>query len=871
MKTKSSLINTKLRFGLLTGLLVLAACSPGIKYTETSTPVDENEKRVVIAANGNYEKVGRVHRFWLGEHFRKEWATPVAVDILYLDSLKPGLTPVRLGGGNQTKSLRLQGGDGKQYVLRSVNKDPSKALPEEFVGTFADDIVQDQISSSNPYAPMVVAELMGSAGIYHSTPRMVYVKGDSTLGEFKEAFNNSLCLFEERPYGSQENNPEFGFAKNIINSEKLFEKIAESSDHRVDEQAFLRARLFDLWIGDWDRHEDQYVWAAFKEGNQTLYRPIPRDRDQAFSNLDGIIPTMASQKWAVRKTQNFDYTIKDVIGLAQIGNYLDRQFTTRLTLQDWKALAAELQVTLSDEKIEKAFSQMPEQIRQLSADVIIAKLKQRRNDLVHYAMVYYQFLSQEVNVVGSDSKERFEVSRMPDSLVVRVFGKTGKKSQRDTLYYRAFFPSQTKEVRLYGLGGDDEFVVTGSVDKSILVRIMGGKGGDSVRDESHVRGLSHRTMVYDQKMKLDVGTETKVFVTSDSLKTTLHRKQYRFDLLAPKLTPGFNPDDGLFLGGGFTFKKQSFGKAPYGQLHSAWGNYAFRTGAYNFHYNGIFKEAVGRWDLVVNTQVQAPSFIYNYYGQGNETEVMQGNLLYHRVRMNQLGANILLQKSLGERTTFSTGLLFQSTRVQKSEDRFISSVESGLDSSDYERHNYTGVQSKFNYTTVDNPLNPSKGIAFSVSATYFQPVGTDGNANGQLAGEFSFYKTFGRLTIANRFGGATLVADDYEFYQSVTLGGTENLRGYRRTRFSGKSSLYHNTELRMALGQRKAYFLRGTYGLLLFHDTGRVWVPGEDSKKWHSGYGGGLWFAPYGKVSFTATYGISSENQLLTIGAGFQF
>lgn len=58
--------------------------------------------------------------------------------------------------------------------------------------------------------------------------------------------------------------------------------VAESHKHNVDQQAALRARLFDMWLGDWDRHDDQFRWASFKENGVTVYKPIPRDRDQIF-------------------------------------------------------------------------------------------------------------------------------------------------------------------------------------------------------------------------------------------------------------------------------------------------------------------------------------------------------------------------------------------------------------------------------------------------------------------------------------------------------------------------------------------------------------------------------------------------------------
>ena len=50
-----------------------------------------------------------------------------------------------------------------------------------------------------------------------------------------------------------------------------------------DQDQVLRSRLFDIWIGDWDRHDDQWRWASFKDKNGfTYYQPIPRDRDQIF-------------------------------------------------------------------------------------------------------------------------------------------------------------------------------------------------------------------------------------------------------------------------------------------------------------------------------------------------------------------------------------------------------------------------------------------------------------------------------------------------------------------------------------------------------------------------------------------------------------
>lgn len=86
---------------------------------------------IKVAANEQYNKAGKVKRILLGEHYREDWATAVDVEILDMSSETGGLTAIKLGGGMQTKSLRLKGANGKEYVLRSVNKDPSKAIASE--------------------------------------------------------------------------------------------------------------------------------------------------------------------------------------------------------------------------------------------------------------------------------------------------------------------------------------------------------------------------------------------------------------------------------------------------------------------------------------------------------------------------------------------------------------------------------------------------------------------------------------------------------------------------------------------------------------------------------------------------------------------
>jgi hypothetical protein len=834
----------------------------------------QKSETVTVAANARYDKAGQFKRVLFGEHYRKEWATPVEIEVLDPGTFAGGLTPIKMGGGLQTLSLRLAGADGREYVLRSVDKDPSKALAAELRGTFAEDFVQDQISSSNPFAPMVVASLEEAAGIFHTNPRLVYVENSTRLASYDSVFGGTVCLIEERPAGNGSNLSEFGQPVQILNSQRLFERIFSNTSHRVDAKSFLKARLLDMLVGDWDRHPDQWLWAEFRSGEEVSYKPIPRDRDQAFAKMDGVIPYLATRKWALRNVQGYDYTIKDLNGLNAAGGFLDRIFLTGLEKRDWLHVAREVQESLSDSVIDAAFRKLPDPIYNISGRKTRDMLVKRRNDLEKYAAGYYRFLSEEVNIIGSQQRETYKVRRLNnDSTEVQMYrGGSGSKHSR-LVYERIFLRQETKEIRLYGMGGDDVFEIEGDVKKGIIIRVIGGPGADSVNDESSVKGWAHKTKVYDnQSSGISTRKEARNFISNDSLKNNYALKPFRFDVFAPAVTPGFNADDGLFLGGGMSYKKQQYGKTPYGWLQSIAANYSFGTGAYAVWYKGVFREAIGKSDLHLSLRYRSPSYVRNYYGFGNETTRRSDvGKEYYRIRMSEFTLSSTLQRQLGKYHRLWMGSEVSSTRLEENQDRFTSSEGSKIDSVDYRRKNFGTFKLGYRFSTLNSDLYPLSGIKVEIGAGYTRNMSDRDRDYVNLNSEVSLYQTKGRFTLANRLGAATNLGNDYEFYQANTLGGLTNLRGFRRDRFTGKTSVFQTTELRARVGQFNAYFTKGTWGLLAFADHGRVWVPGESSKTWHHGYGGGVWFLPFEKMAMTATYGISKEDKLLSVTAGFLF
>lgn len=154
--------------------------------------------------------------------------------------------------------------------MRSVNKSLKIIVPEIFHGTFIEDIANDEISMSHPYAALSVPVMADAAGIYHTNPKYIYVPWQPALDTFNKVYANTLYLLEERPDGDWRDAPNFGNFKKFYNSDEVREKLYEGNDRQVDQVAFAKARVFDMFIGDWDRHMDQWKWGEIKKDKKII-------------------------------------------------------------------------------------------------------------------------------------------------------------------------------------------------------------------------------------------------------------------------------------------------------------------------------------------------------------------------------------------------------------------------------------------------------------------------------------------------------------------------------------------------------------------------------------------------------------------------
>ena len=172
---------------------------------------------------------------------------------------------------------------------------------------------------------------------------------------------------------------------------------------------------------------------------------------------------------------------------------------------------------------------------------------------------------------------------------------------------------------------------------------------------------------------------------------------------------------------------------------------------------------------------------------------------------------------------------------------------------------------------MQNDLLPVKGITWSTGLISLASVTSTGLPVTRLSSDLSLYAPLSsnrRFTFVLHTGGGHIFSDNFEYFQALTLGANNFLRGYRKNRFSGSTMAYASTELRMRLFKLQSRILPGDFGLVGFNDLGRVWIKPERSGKWHSSQGGGIYFTPFNLVMLSALVARSEEETLFNLSIG---
>ncbi|MCW3122204.1 MAG: metallophosphoesterase, partial [Flavipsychrobacter sp.] len=772
---------------------------------------------VTVPANENYANASGFNRIMLGNNYRKEWATPVKFKVFDIKKEKGGMTIERLGGGKQSSVLHLKDKDGNKWVLRSLNKNPQNAIPKNFRQTFAGDVVQEMISANYPYAALCVPALSDALRIAHSNPRFFVVPDDYSLGRYRPLFANTVCMLEEHDAMPDEKS---------IGTFKLFNKLREKNNFTVDQQTLLKARMLDFLIADYDRHFDQWSWHKTDTGDRKQYFPIPHDRDEAFFYSDGLVLKYATWQ-RLPFLKGFRYDIPRVRWQGFVARYFDGAYLNDLDENEWKQVLNEFQQKITDSVISASVKNLPPEIAKMDSAVIVGKLKSRRDLLPERSLLYYKHISKRVNILGSNENEYFHVSKNGTGVSVDVYPIDSSGGQGKAIFSRKFDHKVTKELRLYGFNGDDLFRVDDDVHSKIKLRIIGGQGSDTFDMRGRVRNI-----LYDFKKETNPvlsHRRTDNMFSKDPLVNNYNEKEdnytsWRF----PHLEAGYNPEDQVLLGVGIMQKTFNFRKKPYSTDQRLTSLFAIANKAYQVKYNGEFREVIKKEDILVSGEYVNPT-LNNFFGFGNESKKdPNADIHFYRVRFTDLSGSVIARHRLfGDKLSIGLGPVFYNYywNREHNSDRLLSSPAAiGLDSNSiFHNKSYAGGKLVLDVNNLNAVLFPTRGVDWVTTFTAMNGLNSNSKALTKMESDMAVYASLSepaKVVAVLRIGGGHIFSNNYEYFQALTLGANNYLRGFRKDRFAGSSLLYGDIELRVKLCDVRSYILPGTLGIVGFNDAG---------------------------------------------------
>ncbi|BDG05042.1 BamA/TamA family outer membrane protein [Anaeromyxobacter oryzae] len=829
------------RFGAC-GALLFAISASGAD----EPPADQQHAPdAVVVAPGAHYRAGSFFRFLFGGQWRDDWTTAIQVPELDLSTFDGGLAPVRRGGshGLQTNSLRLNSANGHTWAFRSVDKDARKALDPELRGSIAGNLYRDiTTTSQHPEGALVVASLLEAAGVLHATPQLFVMPDDPRLGEFRD-FAGVLGVMELHAGRG------FAGSDKALGTLELFARMDQRTDERVDARAYLRARLMDVLIGDWDRHWNQWRWLRFEENGERVWRPVPRDRDEAFSRFDGILPSIGEYYTKFLVSFHEDYPSIDKLTFG--GRYIDRRFLVGLEPSDWRAVTSDVVARLTDETIATAVRRLPPEIYARDGAKLERALRARRDALPKESDAFYRLLAEDVDVYGSEGADLATIHRARDGgvdLTLSARNEDTGEALGPHYFHRAFRAGETSEIRLYLLGGADRVVEEGERGGPIRVRIVRG-GPDPAANQNAAANV--------QPTKTDTPDAVQVAdPPGDDQERLIRRYEHPRDwgtdwLVYPQLS--YDGTRGLVAGARLERTQFGFAREPFANQMNFAAAWSTGLAQPRLEYR-LDLRTQSRLGVVAYLAYSGMDFA-NFFGFGNTTarSASLDSHHFYRVDQQRFVVRPLVTASLVGPLRARAGFALQrfsntphdpgspASGAYGSGTMSLADAEAGLD-----------------LDTRSGVLTRRRGLLADLSVRYFPPWLDNASAFTKLRGEA--VAVFGS-PIASPVLLSLRVAGEknwgrYPFFEAASIGGiavtsplslsggaTGNLlRGYDLNRFAGDASIVGNLDVFVPLGRYSAIVpLR--YGLQGIADVGRVFLAGESSHRWHPGAGGGLWLA----------------------------
>ena len=750
----------------------------------------------VVTPGAGYE-AGWFARILLGDQWRDLWTTPVEVPVLDLQSFDGGLRPQRRGGGLQTKNLHLKSGNGGTWVFRSVDKDVSGLLDAETRASIFGEILQDLTSTIHPGAALVVAPLLDAAGVLNAHPQLAVMPDDPALGEFRGTFAGMLGLLEDRS--------DVGESGHKLESTlDVFVRLDTRATEQVDARNYLRARLVDVLVGDWDRHIDQWRWARFEHDGKRVWRPVPRDRDEAFSRFGGIIPSIA--EYYTKQLAGFGESYPPLDKLTFSGRFTDRRFLVWFDRDAWKSETADLVAALTDDVIADAVRRLPSAMYAKGGAELERLLRVRRDGLERASGDYYRLLASQVDLRAAEG-ETIRVRGLPQGAV----------EVSTPRFRRVFVPDETAELRVYT------------------------PRGGRVVDEGSGGAIDVRIVPPDPREP-----------ESSRARYEPVRDWGRDLLFFPQLS--YDSTRGVFAGLRAELTTWGFDLDPHASRMSFAAAWATAVNRPRLVYSADFRTRSPLTALL--SLAYSGVEVLNFFGFGNQS-IRDGALEaagFYRVRQDQFIAFPALQVNIAGPVRAYAGVPLRHVSATQSS----GTASSGLYGS--AGMTLASGEAGLLLDTTTGTLTERRGFRVRIGGRHTPAIFDSQEAFSKLRA--SAAASFGGRLVTDVFlelhGAAEKNWGRYPFFDAAFLGGAflpgaldvsgigvgAPLRGFDVNRFAGDASVSGNAELRIGIGRFLA-LLPFRYGIAAVGDVGRVFLAGETSSQWHSGVGGGLWLAVF--------------------------
>jgi hypothetical protein len=813
---------------------------------------------------------GGFHRAMLGDNYRDLWTRPVRLPVLHLSSFAGGVKALRVSGGKQTRSLRLATSDSVEYTFRPIYKEGVN-LPDSWKGSFVYSVFRDVGSASHPGATAAAIPMVNLTQALHPDPVLVVMGDDPNLGEFRKEFAGLAGAIEAYPTVPSTGAQHFANAVAILDAEELLDTLNKDPRIKVDARTLLRVRMVDMVLGDNDRHADQWRWAQLTPGG--TFEPIARDRDKVFLDYEGAILGIA--RIAAPALVKFEARYPNPSALFENATSFDQRLLGGLDKSVWESTARTLQTQITDAVIDQTIAAMPREYAAGSTD-LIPILRARRDSLHVVAMRYYGQLFKVIDVHGTDASDVATINRNANG-TVRVELRSGNA---EPWFDRTFDPADTREIRVYLHGGDDQARVIGMVNSSIPVRVIGGNGTNTFTDESSIGGRRAPTKLYDEGTVTDVKyapdsvLEEHSYV--DALNSYYNRRPWvhaHGGLVPPDKDYGtkFKPVVGLKTGHGLGLvpkigiARYSYGfrKLPYANMLQATA--AFSTGTRGWEFEMLGDKRFTSSDIHIPVTASMSQLeVIQFRGFGND--IAEDNDPFFDVKQKMWTFHPGLGFSFAPGSDISIGPIVRYTTTDSAGFLAVSKPYG------FSTFGQVGGAVNLHYENRILPDTTSPRFIVDFTGAGYPATWDAESAYESVEGSAVAYMTIPFLTkpvIAVRGGGKKLFGD-FPYFDAAFLGGGSSYRTEHRQRFAGDAAAFGSAELRVPLFDFP-FITPTNVGVLGFADAGRVYVDGDSPGGWHTAMGGGFWVAAIEPAMNVNVLFTNNPERKVMVSLGFHY